>query len=244
MKLAISITCFKRKEMLKQVLSSLEATNQSDISLKLFVSADFYSEEILSMIDSYSIDKQIKINHIPIGCNRNTLQAIQYAVDSKYSPYILHIEDDTPLAKDSLQYYKYAFQKYENQDKIYSVTGYNKTENLDEKDKFLIETQNFFCAWGCGFWSNKWTLIRDNWTKHLSPRNGGISWDTHINNNLFSGGKRLLQVKPKVSRIQNIGDTDGTYVSDPIWHFYHQRSTFTSDDYNENIDWKEYAKNN
>ena len=244
MNIAISITCFRRKEMLQQVLSSILSCDITNLNIKLFVSSDFYSDEIISVFDDFTLEKDIQINYIPIGCNRNTLSAIQRAVDSKYSPYILHIEDDTPITKDSLQYYKYVFEKYENDEKIYSITGYNKTEQINETDTYKTISQRFFCAWGCAFWSNKWKIIQDNWTKQLSPRNGGISWDTHLNNSLFSGGKKLLQIKPLISRVQNIGDANGTYVSDPIWHFYHQRTTYTSNDLNNNINWENYAKNN
>ena len=244
MNISLSMTCFRRKEMLQQVLSSIVSSDITDLNIKLFVSADFYSDEIISVFDSFNLDKDIEINYTPIGCNRNTLTAIQRAFDSKYSSYIIHLEDDTPISKDSLQYYKYLFEKYENDENVYSITGYNKTEFINEEDAYKFVPQKFFCAWGCAFWSEKWKIIKDNWIKHLSPRNGGISWDTHLNNSLFSGGKRLTQIKPLISRIQNIGDTNGTYVSDAIWHFYHQRTTYTSNDLTMNIDWKNYAKNN
>jgi hypothetical protein len=97
MNIALSITCFRRKEMLRQVLSSILSCDITNLNIKLFVSADFYSDEIISVFDDFTLEKDMQINYTPIGCNRNTLSAIQRAVDSKYSPYILHIEDDTPI---------------------------------------------------------------------------------------------------------------------------------------------------
>lgn len=234
--IAISIAAYKRIDTLIRVLDSIRSADQQNIQIKIFVSADYHSDEVIETIQDYDVNN-ILINNPRLGCNANTLNAIEFAINQKFSNYILHIEDDTILAKDCLQYASYVFNRYEKEEEALSITCYNKTVDINDTKIYDIESQEFFCAWGCGFWADKFGTIKQNWTKHLTPMNGGVSWDSYINHSLFSGGPKYKQIKPTISRIQNIGDTQGTYVSDAIWHFYNQRTPFTSDDINKNIDW-------
>jgi hypothetical protein len=242
--ISISLTCFRRLDFLQTVVNSLLSSNMEDISIKLFASVDYFNDDCVSYLRSLNIDKIITLNKPPIGCNHNTLLAIDQAINSNYSNYVLHLEDDTVLTKDALQYCKYAFEKYKDAESVRSITAYNKTDNIDENEIYSTIEQTFFCAWGCGFWTHKWTDIKNNWIKYLSPRNGGMSWDTHLNKTLFAKGPKYIQIKPNISRIQNIGATNGTYVSDAIWHYYNQRTPTTSDDIKTKINWIDYAKNN
>jgi hypothetical protein len=241
--LSISLTCCNRPQYLKTVLDSLVEADKTGIDVLLNISVDKADSKVIDIVKSFDALPvgNLEINEPKLGCNKNTLKAILLARSTNHSPYILHLEDDTVLSKDALQFFIYAFRKYEKETKIISIGGYNKTEEMDESQIYNIFSETFFSAWGCGFWDSKIDIIIENWTK--SNSNSGMSWDSYLSNNLFETQK-YHQVRPAISRIQNIGAEKGTWVMDPTWHYYNHRSPFLSDNYDGTIEWIEYAKNN
>lgn len=242
--LGISLTCYKRDDYLNQVLSSLkEAIKYTGINtLILYPNVDLGNDKVLKLIEDIDwIEKKIEVNKPALGCNKNTKAAISRAIYNHEA--VLHIEDDTVLAHDAIDFYLYALDKYKDNTDIISVSGYNKTEeiNIDAYHETFIK--KFFCCWGCAFWRSKIEIILNNWTPNLNFMNPQ-SWDSYLQDNLFKN--RYSQVRPVISRIQNIGAKNGTYVHDPVWHYYNHRSPFTSDDLKGqiNLTWEEYAKNN
>ena len=242
-KLSISLTCCKRPEYLRTVLDAITDADKTNIDIKLFISVDKVDPEVVQIAYSYNGVPvgNLNINDPPIRCNQNTKKAIQIAHYSEHSPYILHLEDDTVPTRDCFQFFMYAFEKYVDNGKIISIGGYNKTEDMEDDEIYDTFEQPFFSAWGCGFWANKLDIIYNHWTK--SEINGGISWDSYLSDILFEKQK-YLQLRPKISRIQNIGAEKGTWVMDSMWHYYNHRSPFLSNDFTGNIDWENYAKNN
>jgi len=241
--LSISLTCCRRPEYLQQVLDAISKADKSDIDIKLFTSVDKIDPKVVEIASSYQSVNigYLNINDPPIGCNQNTKRAIQIAHQSGHSPYILHLEDDTVPTLDCFQFFMYAFEKYSEDPRTISIGGYNKTEDMEDEKIYGTFSEPFFSAWGCGFWSHKLDIIYNNWTP--SKINGGVSWDSHLSDILFEKQK-YLQVRPTISRIQNIGAEKGTWVMDSMWHYYNHRSPFLSNDFTGNIDWKNYAENN
>lgn len=243
--IGISLTCFKRADYLSQVLDSLkkslEFSSYRD-SFRLYPSIDFKNNSVVDLIKNIDwIDTNFIINNPPIGCNRNTKQAVQRAIQDNDA--VLHIEDDTVLSYDALDFFVYALDKYKDDPQVLSLSGYTKTESINEEQYYATICEQFFCCWGCCFWKSKIDTILNNWTNQLDFMNPQ-SWDTHIQETLFKN--RYYQVRPVVSRIQNIGAKNGTYVHDPVWHYYNHRSPYTSNDmkHTQYNSWMEYAKNN
>lgn len=241
-KLIITLTCSNRAEYLKEVIDTIKNADKTNLEVLLLPSIDYNSQKVVDVINSIDfIEKEAFIHNPRLGCNQNTLFSINRGIQHNFSDYVLHLEDDTPIAKDALQYFMYCFKKYADNKNIISVGGYNKTEEIDASEIYETFTQNFFSAWGCGFWKNKWDIFVKHWTR--SNKNSDMSWDSHINEILFV--RQLFhQVRPKISRIQNIGAINGTWVKDPAWHYYNHRSPYLSNDFEGNIDWTQYAKNN
>lgn len=241
-KLTITLTCSNRADYLQQVVDSLLKADKTDIDILLLPSVDYNSQKVVDVIENIDfLNKDIMIHNPRLGCNQNTLFAINRGINYGFSECVLHIEDDTPLAKDSLQFFMYCFTKFEDSKNILSVGGYTKTEDLDEEQTYSLLEEQFFSAWGCGFWKHKWQVIKEHWTR--STMNNGMSWDSHLNQILFVDQK-FSQIRPRISRVQNIGANNGTWVQDPAWHYYNHRSPYLSDDIEETIDWINYAKNN
>lgn len=242
MKITITLTCSNRADYLKNVVDSLFEADKTNLELLLLPSIDYNSLKVIDIINQIDfITKDVVIHNPRLGCNQNTLFAINRGMLSDFSDYILHLEDDTPLAKDALQFFSFCFNEFKDDEKIVSIGGYSKTEELDESETYTLIKEPFFSAWGCGFWKHKWNIIEQHWTN--SRVNSGMSWDSHLNQVLFVE-KQFLQVRPSISRVQNIGATNGTWVHDPAWHYYNHRSPYLSNDIENTIDWISYAKNN
>jgi hypothetical protein len=221
----------------------LSDADKTNIDIQTIFSVDKQDPLVVEIVKSFTSlpVRSIVVNDPKLGCNQNTLQAISLAKVCEHSPFILHLEDDTVPTKDCLQFFMYAFNKYRNDSKIISVGGYNKTEEIDNELIYDTFSEPFFSAWGCGFWVEKLDIIFNHWTK--SNSNHGMSWDSYLSHVLFEE-KQYTQVRPIISRIQNIGAEKGTWVADPMWHYYNHRSPYLSNDFEGNIDWNNYAKNN
>lgn len=241
--IGISLTCFKRADYLQEVLDSLKTSiNKSNSNFIFYPHIDYNNDKVVDLIKSVDwIPTQYVCNKPPVGCNTNTRNAIQSAI--QYHDAIIHLEDDTVLSEDAIDYYIYALNKYQDDPKIISVSGYNKTDYQNTDNYYETFTEQFFCCWGCAFWKSKIDIILNNWTKQLLFMNPQ-SWDSHLQENLFKN--RYSQVRPVISRIQNIGAKNGTYVHDPVWHYYNHRSPYTSNDMKHPVynSWKDYAENN
>lgn len=225
--IGISLTCFRRLDYLTQVVGSIkkaiEYTSYKDFIF--YPSIDYYDDSIVNYLSSIDwIPTAIVVNKPPIGCNRNTYQAITNAI-SKHDA-VIHLEDDTVPTKDSLEFYVHMLHKYQDDPDTISISGYNKTISNSSENYYATFKEKFFCCWGCAFWTKKIDIILNNWTNQLNFMNPQ-SWDSYLQENLFKD--RYYQVRPHISRIQNIGAERGTYVQNPIWHYYNHRSPFTSD---------------
>lgn len=244
----ISLTCFRRPDYLSEVIASLDKSlfySKIDVSkITLYASIDGDNKEVVELINNIDfIPKNITQNIPNIGCNRNTFEAIDRAII--HSDYVLHLEDDTVLSEDAIEYFLYMFNKYKDNNRVICVGGYNKTDSLNINDLYTSFTENFFSCWGCGFWSHKWSIFQKGWTNQMAVMNPQ-SWDSYLQENLFASGQKYQQVRPIVSRVQNIGARLGTWVADPIWHEFNHKSPFTSNDVPQELkhSWTTHAKDN
>ena len=220
------MTCFKRLEYTKMVINSLinSLKDFGNLDIPVYISYDYYNEDMLKYLNDIELNKTIFVNNPKIGCNANTKKIISYAIN--LSDAVIHIEDDTVLSKDAIRYYIENINKYKSDISVVSISGYNKTIRLDPNEINLIEKYNRFTAWGCAFWSYKFQILLDNWI-NIDPKIN-YSWDSHINDIYAMMG--FYEIVPKISRIQNVGAENGTWVVDPEWHYQNHRTPFTSDD--------------
>jgi hypothetical protein len=80
------------------------------------------------------------------------------------------------------------------------------------------------------FWRHKFDIFLNNWTPDCNRENNSSSWDTYLDENIFQNkDMNFYQIKPSISRIQNIGAIDGTWVPSIDFHTVNHRSPFTSD---------------
>jgi hypothetical protein len=228
------MTCYKRLNYLKQVLTKLEKSlfyskvKRKDICL--YISVDYFDDKILSLVNDIDfVDTHILVNDPPLGCNLNTKQALLMCLADNEAT--IHLEDDTLPCIDFFDFMFNQLSLYHDQEDVLSISGYKKTDdlsNLDLKDHTL---QKYYTCWGSAFWKHKFDIIRNNWIIYGDSDNKSMSWDSHICNVLFTNPDyNYYQSIPTISRILNIGSENGTWTPSQEFHFSENHSLFTSDD--------------
>lgn len=229
----ISLTCYRRADYLETVIDSLYSSikySNIDISnTTLYVSIDYYDNVIPTIISNIDwINVKHIVNNPSLGCNANTKQALLMSLNNHDAT--IHLEDDTVLTKDAIRFFLDSLSNFHDNEDIVCISGYNKTDNLDNKLLSSTIKQKHFTCWGCAFWKHKFDVFLSNWTPYCDPQNNSSSWDTYLDQQIFQSNiYNLYQIKPEISRIQNIGAIDGTWVPSTSFHVENHLSPYTSD---------------
>ena len=236
----ISMTCYKRLDYLKQVLTSLEKSlkyiESKNKDTCLYVSVDYYDDKILSLVNNIDfIDTQIIVNRPSLGCNMNTKQALLMSL--KENDATIHLEDDTVPCIDFFDFMIKKLNRYHDDENVLSVSGYKKTTSLSNLSLEDHTLQKHYTCWGSAFWKHKFDIIKDNWIPEGNSDNKSMSWDTHLCYTLFNDLNFMgvisigsyYQVIPTISRMNNIGSENGTWTPSVDFHFKENHSPFTSE---------------
>jgi len=76
----------------------------------------------------------------------------------KYNKVIV-IEDDLITSKDFLQYMNGALSFYENNESIWSISGYNLPIEIPTNYKHDVYVSYRGCSWGWASWKNRWDKV-------------------------------------------------------------------------------------
>ena len=93
------------------------------------------------------------------GAIENMNSLFDYA-DSITDRYIF-TEDDNEFSPNFLEYMNKGLEKYLNNPRVYSISGYNFPIDMQGYDKNIWASYRF-SAWGCGFWKSKRLKITKN----------------------------------------------------------------------------------
>jgi hypothetical protein len=150
-----------------------------------------------------------------LGCNG----AIRAALDIGFSQndYHIHLEDDTPPARDCLLWFEWARQ-FGGDDRVFSVTAYNKANGSRDG----AAACRWFTPWGWATWADRWSEMRASW-----PAGGGVSWD--VTQNAQTRGGRY-EIRPMLSRTQNIGRDMGAHNTPEVWEREQYNEHWAGDD--------------
>lgn len=216
----ISISLYNRPQYTKVVLDHLD--NCFDIeNYKIFICCEPINSEVINLAKSFRPQQtQLIINPRKLGCNINIYQSL--SIGFQNNDYHIHIEDDTVPGKDFLLYCEWARHYYKDIKEIFSVSGYSNANNESipqsipfNNDNNIVCYRNWFTPWGWATWIDRWNYI-ENALKFSAQRRE--SWDIFVH----QAKKNLLEVFPKVARIQNIGAENGSYCPGPKWHKINQ----------------------
>lgn len=214
----ITMTLFDRIDYIKAVLSALKLNEGvEDYTLKLFIEP--VSEDVLRYIKTISFVKtEIKVNDAILGASENTRQAILQGF--KTSDFIIHIEEDSVPAQDTLRLMEWCNTQYRENPQIFSISGFNRSAPTNE-NLYHVYRQSWFTPWIMGLWRSKAEKVISN----LQVKDS--SYDVRLKDYVQANG--LFEILPIYSRTHNIGMT-GSNINDLYWQFKVQNTPYWAAD--------------
>jgi len=201
----ITMTLFNRPQYARKVIDCLsKCEGISKYYLLIFIEPG--NSEVVDLANSIDfVSKEVVTNKKRLGCNANIYTAINAGFQK--SEYNIHIEDDICPGKDMLKYFEFCDYRYKYDTSILTICSYHK-EKCDEFYYDKIFRNPWFTPWGWATWKDRWDEIKKQW-------NFSNAWDIHLNNVIR---KNRFEIRPYLSRSQNIGEQSGTHVSpDGFW---------------------------
>ena len=180
------------------------------------------------------------------GCAGNMKFCLNESFNDPNIDYIIHLEDDTTPARDFLLLMEWGYNHMKNNINIFAVCPFIRKIHLSEHnihvelekdiDK-IIYRNNFEPGGGFGMNREQWEIIKNSrgvfgvigecgnslsgetWLNNLKIKGGRVtdngSWAWPFRK-MYLGNKKVIF--PKISRTQNIGDTQGIFNPGPSWH--------------------------
>lgn len=180
------------------------------------------------------------------GASKNFIDLREYAY-SKYEA-IISTEDDNEFSPCFLDYMNKALEKYQDNNTVLSVTGFNNTHNykVTKNNVFFAPTGNH---WGIGRWRGKQQLLifDDNYEKNIlfsfkksfklfkvSPNALALLIAMYKTNSSWGDLKMScknilegrLQLRPRISMVRNWGN-DGSGLHSGSYPQYEQQEIQT-----------------
>lgn len=163
----IAFFCFNRADKTKQVLDAL-AQNDFASQSEIFVFCDGPRnirdlpklKEVHQVIDKISGFKKVhvvkrEINH---GVKNSIVSGINEVLENHQN--IIIVEDDILCAKSFLRFINECLDFYENDQKVWCITGFNYPKKIltfpqnYHEDIFFVRGRS--SSWGWGTWKNRW----------------------------------------------------------------------------------------
>jgi len=241
-KTIITMTAWRRPQYLAQVIESLKLCKTID-NYQIYLSIDGgyleKQQEMAATVKNSNLNIRLWLQKRNWGCAKNTWKVIETAFRDG-AEQIIHLEEDTLVAKDFLLYMEAALDHYKNNTKVFNIGAHTSSNKVYKKDEWArkLEPHHYFSCWGWGTWKRVWDEVRNNWF--------GITWKSELkalykdNTTIPQGDKFLTvvnktdkgswawpmnmyhrkaryEVRPIVSRIKNIGQNDGLFAKPEDW---------------------------
>ena len=238
MKIATLLFTYHRSYHTDQVISSLR--QNTVLPQKVLIFQDGLKkggdirewEKVNSLIHSIDwCDKEIIVSEYNKGLDASILFGIDYAF-REYDAVIV-LEDDCITAPNFMRFMTQCLEKYQDIDKIHSVSGYVWPLGFAKGDTDILFCGRF-SSWGWGTWKNRWDTFKKDYAvlreikyspelsrelalwgmdlEQMLIRNAKGEddvWDVHWALNAIQSEK--VCINPYQSLIQNIG-CDGTGI--------------------------------
>lgn len=158
-----------RYEHFKRCVESLSRCTHADKTV-LYIALDYPLKEshragyekIKSFIPSITGFKDVVVieRDKNFGAHKNIVTAKE-VIYQKYDSYIF-TEDDNEFSPNFLDYINKGLEKYKDDDRVYSISGYNFPVDMSGYEKNVYAHYEF-SAWGVGLWKNKRVI---EWTEN------------------------------------------------------------------------------
>lgn len=242
----IIIFAFNRPETLKNTIDSLLKNEESkDSDLHVFVDGPRNNKlgEDHKVLEVQNIVKEIKgfkslsytFSEKNKGLGNSIIQGVTQIIN-QYGKAIV-LEDDLVFSTNFLSYMNQGLERYEKNDKVFSICGYSNKVKVPQDYNF----DTYFCtrssSWGWGTWADRWNSVDwdlKDWEKYSkmgkafnkwggsdcfrmlrSVKEGwGNSWAIRFGFSQFLQNK--LSLFPIKSKVKNDG-FDGTGTNCKKW---------------------------
>lgn len=166
MKIATILFTYNRSNHTEQVLNSLKCNTVQP--KKLIIFQDGLKQNDHKNIEEWNkvnalihaidwCDKEIIVSERNKGLACSVVSGINYVFEQYES--IIVLEDDCVTASDFIRFMEQCLIKYENDKRVYSVSGYSWPVAL-EKDQYDIYGCGRVSTWGWGTWKDRWKKYR------------------------------------------------------------------------------------
>lgn len=168
MKIVTLLFTYNRSKHTKQVLDALK--QNTVLPQKLFLFQDGMKQvEDISEWEKVNVlihnvdwcDKEIVVSEHNKGLAESIVSGINYVFE-KYDAVIV-LEDDCVPAPNFVRFMEQCFEKYENEKKVYSVSGYSWPIELEA----VAGSDIYFCgrisSWGWGTWKDRWSVFEKDY---------------------------------------------------------------------------------
>lgn len=224
MQLGLSVCLYRRPDYSKQILTAISAVPEF-VNIPTVVYIDLYNVEMQSQLEN--IVQQI-LPHVcvvkateKLGCNETTRCALSRSFENPID-FNVHIEDDILVAPSAGAYMQWASNMFALDSSIFSaglwrhpngwLPGCSRDMYTDEHN--MVEKFAFFTCWGFGTWRDRAQEMLARWT---TGSDYSLSWDTHLCDTVRGARSEVL---PLISRVQNIGEIDGTHRGNAILPYW------------------------
>lgn len=175
-------------------------------------------DHVIALAKKYPCRGRAFVNAERLGCNRNTRQAVAAGLEE--GDRVVVIEDDVVPGRGFFDYMDWALDEYEDDAGILTVSGYQQTPAWEVGYRSLAVREPWFTPWGWGSWRGRLEEMLAGWPDQTP------SWDVAMNRSVR--GDRC-EVRPLLSRVQNIGSVGGANVRNERWHDVYQHVRYWSD---------------
>lgn len=235
----VALFVFNRHKQLQKTLDCLRSNNIH--TLYVFADGARNSDdmeniervrEIIDLVDWVDVKKFYSEQNMGLS---NAIKSGLNRVFSDNDKAII-IEDDICVAPGFYDYVSRALYKYENDRRIFGITGLRYPFNRDKLDSIsdCVFLAKRFCSWGWATWADRWEkvsfdkdrLLEKIDAQHINLNAGGAdlplsvaalqkgeltgAWDIYCFLNMLINAQYF--VWPKFSLVENTGLDEGTHV--------------------------------
>ena len=238
----LAATFYRRPSYTKQVLDSIAALHGIEDYIFIYSQDwnDDYAEdcaEVRRMLAEFNpggviIDEGI--NNPRLGVDLHKLKLLPAAFE--YSDYVIFVEDDTPLAPDSLQFFERVFDLYGHHPNFVSATGYNRYTEASTH-AFVLANERYALDKGGQFTPWSWAMTRQRYDQIYGNDGEAYKqkWGAEANgrfdfnvSDFMASLPGAFTVYPVLPRANHIGGEHAEHTQSPEWLEANEYSPFTA----------------